>query len=96
MLSAVTDRIEGSGVFIEFDESVSDAIVEHEYPSEYGARPLRRAITKLVENPYSEALLSGDFSRGDFIRAYFNGDRVKFEKKSGNNTPKTQNTIAKG
>ena len=96
MLSSVTDRIEGSGVFIEFDESVADAIVEHEYPSEYGARPLRRAITRLVENPYSEALISGEFSRGDFIRAYFDGKTVKFEKKSGNNASKTQNTIAKG
>ena len=96
MLSSVTDRIEGSGVFIEFDESVADAIVEHKYPSEYGARPIRRAITRLVENPYSEALIEGEFSRGDFIRAYFDGERVKFEKKSGISSHKTQNTIAKG
>ena len=95
MLSAVTDRIEGSGVFIEFDESVKRAVADFEYPSEYGARPLRRAITRLVENPYSEALLRGDFSKGDFIRAYFDGESVVFEKKSVNNAPKAQNPIAK-
>ncbi len=80
MLSSVADRIEESGVFIEFDESVSDAVVAHEYAPDYGARPLRRSITKLVENPYSEALLTGQFSKGDFIRAFAEDGKVIFEK----------------
>ena len=81
LLSSVADRIEESGVFIEFDCSVTEAIVSHEFAPEYGARPLRRAITRLVEDSYSEALLSGRFSKGDFIRAFAEDGRVRFEKK---------------
>ena len=81
LLSSVADRIEESGVFIEFDDSVTEAIVSHEFAPEYGARPLRRAITRLVEDSYSEALLSGRFSKGDFIRAFAEDGRVRFEKK---------------
>jgi ATP-dependent Clp protease ATP-binding subunit ClpC len=82
MLASVTDRIENSGVLIEFDESVSDAVIAEAKDTEYGARPLRRAITKLVEVPYSDALLRGDFASGDFIRATFDGARIVFKKKS--------------
>jgi ATP-dependent Clp protease ATP-binding subunit ClpC len=82
MLASVTDRIENSGVLIEFDENVSDAVIAEAKDTEYGARPLRRAITKLVEVPYSDALLRGDFASGDFIRATFDGARIVFKKKS--------------
>ena len=80
LLSSVADRIEENGVFIDFDDSVTDVILEHENTPEYGARPLRRAITKLVENPFSESMLTGEFSKGDFIRAYGEGSKIKFEK----------------
>ena len=82
LLSQVADRIEGTGVFIEFDESVSRAIAHSNDSPEYGARPLRRSITSLVENPYSEALLSGKFKKGDFIRAFAEDEKIKFEKVS--------------
>ena len=81
LLSSVQDRIEESGVFIELDESLIDAIVDHDHTPEYGARPLRRAITKLVETPYSDALLRGEFSSGDLILAKVEGGRIIFEKK---------------
>ena len=82
LLLSVADRIEENGVFIDFEENVTDVIVDHENTPEYGARPLRRAITKLVENPFSEAMLTAKFSKGDFIRAYTKDGRVTFEKKT--------------
>ena len=81
LLASVADRIEESGIFIEFDDSVAKAVVNYEYAPEYGARPLRRSITKLVETPYSIAILSGKFAKGDFIRAFAEDGEVKFEKK---------------
>ena len=83
LLSAVADRIEESGVFIEFDGSVTEAVIDLEPVAEYGARPLRRAITRLVETPYSDALLKGDFSVGDYVVARAEDGRVLFEKKKG-------------
>ncbi len=82
MLSAVTDRIEAGGVFIDFDDSITELIIENGCSEEYGARPLRRAITKLIEDKYSEALLSGAFSAGDLVFAYARGGEAVFEKKS--------------
>ena len=80
LLSAVTDRIESTGVLIEFNDSVLDAIVSYEYASEYGARPLRRAVTRLIETPYSEEMISGRIKKGDFVLATCNNGKVYFEK----------------
>ena len=82
MLSSVADRIENTGVLIEFDDSVSSAVVAQSGNREYGARPLRRTIKNLVEIPYSIAILEGKFKKGDFIRGYAEDGRVIFEKKS--------------
>ena len=82
LLLSVTDRIESTGVLIEFDDSVIEAVISHDFSPEYGARPLRRAITKLIENPYSEAMLAGSFSKGDFIHAFAESGKVRFEKKT--------------
>lgn len=81
MLSDLTDRIENRGIFIEFDESVNDAMVK-DLDKEFGARPIRRAAIRLIETPFSEAILSGEISRGDFIIAKYDGERVIFEKKN--------------
>jgi ATP-dependent Clp protease ATP-binding subunit ClpC len=82
LLSSVADRIEESGIFIEFDESVAKAVVDCEHAPEYGARPLRRSIIKLVETPYTEAILSGRITKGDFIRALAKDGKISFEKKT--------------
>ena len=82
LLSSVADRIENTGVFIEFEDSVLDMIVKTGQTEEYGARPLRRAISSLVETAYSEAYIKGDFKKGDYIVARGEDGRVIFEKKS--------------
>jgi len=46
----------------------------------YGARPLKRAIQRLVENPLAEALLAGDFIPGDTIQATMSGSELRFDK----------------
>ena len=81
ILTELTDRIENNGIFIEFDERITDAVVKG-CDREFGARPLRRAVTRLIETPFSEAMLKGEISRGDFIFARFDGENVLFEKKS--------------
>ncbi len=84
LLVSVADRIEATGVFIDFEESVAQTVAEQGQAEEYGARQLRRTITKLIEEPYSTAFLSGKFKKGDLIRAYGENGVVKFEKKQKN------------
>ena len=44
----------------------------------YGARPLRRALQKYVEDPLSEALIQGQFSTADRILVYLDGDQLQY------------------
>jgi len=65
MLQEVKDRLMSLGVGLELSESVKDLICQVGYDQAYGARPLRRAITLIVEDPLSEAFLYGDPKPGD-------------------------------
>jgi ATP-dependent Clp protease ATP-binding subunit ClpC len=50
-------------------------LVEKGYDENYGARPLKRAIQKFVEDPLSEKILMGEFGRGDEIEVDVAPDR---------------------
>ena len=81
LLSNLSDRVENQGFFIEFDKSVTELVLKDGH-AEYGARPLKRSVTKLVETPLAHAILNGEFDKGDFIFAKSDGEKVIFEKKS--------------
>jgi ATP-dependent Clp protease ATP-binding subunit ClpB len=46
----------------------------------YGARPLKRVIQRLLQNPIALELLEGNFHEGDTIRVERDGDVLRFEK----------------
>ncbi len=81
LLSKLSDRVENQGFFIEFNPCVTELILK-ESREEYGARPLWRAVTKIVETPLARAILNGDFDKGDYISVKCDGEGVIFEKKS--------------
>ena len=80
LLNDVTERIENLGVFIEFDESIAKLIVSSSNQPEYGARPLKRTIVKLIETPFTEEMLKGSFSQGDYITAKAVENKISFQK----------------
>jgi ATP-dependent Clp protease ATP-binding subunit ClpC len=65
--------------------AASGFLVEHGYDQQYGARPLKRAIQRYVEDPLSERILTGDFGRGDEIEVDLapEGDRLVFRALTG-------------
>ncbi|CAI0417326.1 unnamed protein product [Linum tenue] len=65
MLQEVQGRLISLGIGLEVSESIKDLVCKQGYDPAYGARPLRRAVTHIVENPLSEALLGGEFKPGD-------------------------------
>uniref|UniRef100_J3LXI5 Clp R domain-containing protein n=2 Tax=Oryza brachyantha TaxID=4533 RepID=J3LXI5_ORYBR len=67
MLQEVKGRILALGIGLEVSDSMKELISQHGYDQSYGARPLRRAVTQLVEDVISEAILSGQFKPGDTI-----------------------------
>jgi len=70
---------------LEFDSSVGDLIVQEGYDVRYGARPLRRAVIRLVEDPLSSALLEGKFKEGDSVYATVTDGHVIFSVRPSNN-----------
>jgi len=52
---------------VKLTPAATDFLVEHGYDQTYGARPLKRAIQRYIEDPLSERILTGEFTRGDEI-----------------------------
>ncbi|KAD4889176.1 hypothetical protein E3N88_21249 [Mikania micrantha] len=65
MLEEVKKRLVSFGIKLEVTKPVMELICEQGFDRSYGARPLRRALTLIVEDPLSESLLSGQFDHGD-------------------------------
>lgn len=85
MINELKKRLHEQGLKLEATESAKDAIVKDGFDPEFGARPLRRAIQRLIENPLSDEILSGTFKSGDTVLVNTKvgeGDTVKivFEK----------------
>jgi ATP-dependent Clp protease ATP-binding subunit ClpB len=67
-LGQLASRLALRGFELGWDEQVVDLVYRQGYDSDYGARPIRRAIQRLVENPLSLQLLSGEFAGVSAIR----------------------------
>ena len=81
MLTNLTKDCE-RGVNVEFTEAAKELLVEEGYDPQFGARPLRWAIQRLVENPLSEEMLKGRFDEGDTILVDAGENKqMVFEKK---------------
>ena len=58
-------------------QGATDFLVDHGYDEHFGARPLKRAIQKYVEDPLSEKILVGEFQRGDEIEVDVAADKAR-------------------
>ena len=77
--SKLRDRMAEQGWHLELDQSAKDFLIEHGYNPDYGARPLRRAISQYMEDPLSESLLSGEFQGKNKIHVQAAGEALVFE-----------------
>ena len=67
MLKDVQRRLSEEELTLRLTEAASDFLVTHGYDEAYGARPLKRAIQRFIEDPLSEKILLGEFSKGDEV-----------------------------
>jgi ATP-dependent Clp protease ATP-binding subunit ClpC len=68
LLNEFSARLLEQGIKLEVSDRVKDRLVEAGYHPEQGARPLRRAITRLLEDSLAEAILSGRAKAGDSVK----------------------------
>ncbi|NNM25640.1 MAG: AAA domain-containing protein, partial [Phycisphaerales bacterium] len=66
-LAKVRSRLETKGMELELDQLAKDFLIDKGYNPDFGARPLRRAISSHIEDQLAESLLSGDFKSGQKI-----------------------------
>jgi len=81
----VQKRLGEEELTLRLTQGATDFLVDHGYDEHFGARPLKRAIQKYVEDPLSEKILVGDFAKGDEIEVDVAPDkeRLAFKALSG-------------
>ncbi len=77
-LQLLRDRLAERELSLELSDEVLDKLIEAGFDPVYGARPLKRAIQQMIENPLAEELLAGKYPPGKTISASLDGDRVVF------------------
>jgi ATP-dependent Clp protease ATP-binding subunit ClpC len=80
LLTRTRRLVEGQGMKLDVTDAAREYIVEHGYDAHYGARPLRRAIQRLIENPLSRELLGGVFTEGDTVTANVHDGAIVFSR----------------
>ncbi|GLQ30652.1 ATP-dependent chaperone ClpB [Litoribrevibacter albus] len=79
-LERLYQRLAERDMKLELSEHLMSTICEAGFDPVYGARPLKRAIQRYLENPLAEALLGGEFLPGEMIQADIQDDKVVFSK----------------
>jgi len=80
MLKDVVKRIESLGIRITFDASVPVLLAKEGFDPTYGARPLRRAVVRMVEDTFSTEMLEGRIQAGDTVTAKAEDGKIVFSK----------------
>jgi ATP-dependent Clp protease ATP-binding subunit ClpC len=79
-LKKVMGRLHAKNLELDVEPPVLSWLIDKSFHEEFGARPLKRAIERYIEDPLSEELLRGDLAGGYKLRCYLEGEQIKFEK----------------
>ena len=92
MSTDLQNRLKSQGMELLLSDECKDLIAKDGYNPTYGARPLRRAIQRLLEDALAEQVLQGRFKDGDTIEASLEGEIIKFEKLTKKKASKAEKT----
>jgi ATP-dependent Clp protease ATP-binding subunit ClpB len=79
-LEQLRERLAARGLGLELTEAAKELVADAGWDPTYGARPLKRAIQRLIENPLALRLLEGDFAEGDTVRVDVADGELVFAK----------------
>src|SRR5437899_994917 len=77
-ISKVMQRLKARNIVLQFDEKAKDFLVSKGHDPAYGARPMRRAVERSLEDPLAEEILKGSFHEGEPILVSVENDRLSF------------------
>ena len=79
-VSILSRRLEQQELYLMVDKEALDLIADAGFDPVYGARPLKRSVQQLLENPLSKKLLAGEFIAGDRISVTVAAGELKFDQ----------------
>ena len=77
-VSKVVARVRAKEINIVLNEAAKEFLIEKGYDPTYGARPMRRAVEKYLEDPLAEELLRGGIKAGDVLEITLDGTKLGF------------------
>jgi ATP-dependent Clp protease ATP-binding subunit ClpC len=77
-VAKVVERIRMKSIVVHLDPSAVEFLIDKGYDPTYGARPMRRAVEKFLEDPLAEELLRGKVKSGDALDVYAAGEQLEF------------------
>ncbi|HMA59937.1 MAG TPA: ATP-dependent Clp protease ATP-binding subunit [Halanaerobiales bacterium] len=80
MIKELQERLDAKEIEIDITKDAKMKLIDEGFDAEFGARPLRRAIQRMVENRLSEKILSGDIAEGDKVEVDEKDDELVFNK----------------
>jgi len=87
-IDKVRERVKHKDMYLLIDEAVKDFLIEKGYKPEYGARPLRRAVERYMEDPLAEELLKGYFKDAKGIHVKLDKQKLLFFPEHEEEAPK--------
>jgi ATP-dependent Clp protease ATP-binding subunit ClpC len=78
-VAKVVERVRLKAIVVHLDASAVEFLIDKGYDPTYGARPMRRAVEKFLEDPLAEELLRGKVKSGDALDVYAAGERLEFK-----------------
>ncbi|KAK6941604.1 ATPase, AAA-type, core [Dillenia turbinata] len=89
MLKEVVQRLKGREIELQVTERFKDRVVDEGYNPSYGARPLRRAIMRLLEDSMAEKMLAGEIKEGDSVIVDVDSDGIVTVLNGSGGTPES-------
>jgi ATP-dependent Clp protease ATP-binding subunit ClpC len=80
-INKIGDRLKGRHVTLELDTAAKDFLVEKGYDPQYGARPMRRAVERHLEDPLAEELLKGNLRDNEPVQVGLKDGKLVFSQK---------------
>ena len=81
MIDKLVNKAAKQGLKLEISEEAKEFVFKKGYDPEYGARPLRRAISRYLEDTLSEEILSGRFKSSDTVEVVLENGKIVFKQK---------------
>ena len=81
-INKVMERLKTKNLQLQLDEKAKDFLVEKGYDPQYGARPMRRAVERFLEDPLAEEILKGNLHENDPIHVSVDQGKLSFVQKA--------------